>query len=165
MAAKLKKISSGNVTQAVTEIVVDDGRRRVPIKNTLGEEIGSFVFSPTDIDIIERYNDSIEKFEEVSKIIEENWVDDDADQNDETIKKNLEAFKKGRERLNELVDYIFGGNASEAFFGKMNPFSPVGGRFYAEVAIEAAGNYIGSQFDAADAAMSERAEQYLRDTK
>ena len=49
------------VKNNVMQLVVDDGSRRVPIMNTRGEEIGAFTFRPTDIGIIQRYNEAREK--------------------------------------------------------------------------------------------------------
>ena len=51
---------------AVAAITVDDGSRRVPIHNAQGEEIGSFVFHPTDVGIIQRYNDMVARFDGIT---------------------------------------------------------------------------------------------------
>lgn len=140
-------------------IVVDDGSRRVPIKNTQGEEIGVFYFRPTDVGIIERYNAMLDKWDDIVEPLR--GVDisatGEADSDDPA---QIAALKEAEKRLFEAVDYMFGGNMSEAFFGKMHPFSPVGGRFYAEHAIEAAGEYVNAQIDAEAAQMAKRVEKY-----
>ncbi len=58
-------------TEAMAAIVVDDGSRRVPIQNAQGEEIGVFTFHPTDIGIIGRYNRMVERFDEITKPLEQ----------------------------------------------------------------------------------------------
>lgn len=59
----------------------------------------------------------------------------------------MDALKEAEKRLSDKLNALFDGNFAEAFFGKMNPFSIVGGRFYCEVAIEAVGAYIQNRFD------------------
>ena len=128
------------------EIVVDDGSVRVPIKSsTSGEEIGVFSFRPTDMGMVERYNEVIKGFDDIVKPLEEVDIKSDgtAEDNDQV---NVEALKDAERRLYEACDYLFGGNMSEAFFGKLHPFSPVGGVFYCEVAINAVGKFIEQQF-------------------
>ena len=49
---------------------------------------------------------------------------------------------------------------SEAFFGKMHPFSPVNGRFYCENALDAVGKYISSQFDREVTKINNRVNRY-----
>ena len=55
---------------------------------------------------------------------------------------------------------LFGGNMSEAFFGKMHPFSPINGHFYCENALSAVGAYISRQFDREVKKVNSRVERY-----
>lgn len=151
MAAKAKK---------TTRIVIDDGSVRVPIENTMGEEIGVFTFRPTDIGIIERYRESLSKFDEITRPLEEADLGPDAEAPAGLTDAQAEALHEAERRLYELVDYIFAGNAAEAFFGKMHPFSPVNGSFYAELALQAAGEYIAEQFNTQTKAMDEKILKY-----
>lgn len=128
-------------------IVLDDGLKRVSIQNLDGEEIGVFKFRPTDFNIINRYNETISKFDEIFEPLSA----DDAKE---------EAFKEAEKRLYEALDYVFGGNMAEAFFGAVSPFSPVKGRFYCEQAIEVLGDYIGKQFDAEVKKINKRVSKY-----
>ena len=138
-------------------IVVDDGSRRVPIHNALGEEIGQFRFHPTDIGIIERYNRMVEHFDEITRPLEQFAGEDEAAQ--------AEALREAEKRLYEAVNGLFGGDAAGAFFGEMHPFSPVGGAFYCEAVLKAVGAYISEQFDAETARFSSRMEKYLKGAK
>ncbi|MCD8098388.1 MAG: hypothetical protein LUE31_10285, partial [Lachnospiraceae bacterium] len=125
-------------------ITVDDGSVSVPINNLSGEQIGLFSFRPTDVGIIERYNKIAKDFDEIIAPLESANISGDGTASDETSAAALEEAGK---RLYEAVDFLFGGNTSEAFFGKMHPFSPVGGNFYCVNVLNAVGQFIAAQFD------------------
>ena len=146
--------------QAALKIVIDDGSQRIPIENMNGDEIGVFYFHPTDVGIIERYNEAMSKFDEIVAPLEEIDINADgtADANDEAAAK---ALKEAEKRLYEACDYIFGGNMSEAFFGKMHPFSPVGGLFYCESALKKVGAFISEQFEQETTKINSRLKQYV----
>lgn len=145
----------------MTEIVIDDGSVEVPIKNKRGEQIGVFYFRPTDIGIIDRYNEIAGKFDEITAPLENVNIKPDgtADEN-EQAEAEAEAFHEAEKRLYEACDYMFGGNMSEAFFGSMHPFSPVNGSFYCESALMAVGKYISAQFDKETEKISKRVQRY-----
>ena len=134
-----------NMPQGVNEIVVDDGSVRVPIKNRQGEEIGVFYFRPTDVGMIDRYNALADEFDKIVEPLESVNIGADGTV-DETNNAEFSALKEAENRLYDACDKLFGGNMSEAFFGSMHPFSPIGGRFYCENVLEAVGNYISRQF-------------------
>lgn len=140
----------------VMSITVDDGAVRVPINNVHGDEIGVFYFRPTDVGIITRYNKMIDEFEQIAEPLMNVDIGPDGTTSDE---KEAEALSEAEHRLYAAVDKLFGGNAAEAFFGKMSPFSPVGGAFYCERMLEAVGEFIGRQFDAETKRM-QRIEKY-----
>ena len=146
--------------QAVMEIVIDDGSQRIPIKNEYGDEIGMFYFRPTDIGIIQRYNETMEKFDEVLAPLENVDITEEgtAKEGDSVA---MEAISEAEKRLFEACDYIFGGNMSEAFFGKMHPFSPIGGVFYCETALSKVGSFISSQFEKETEKVNQRLNQYI----
>ena len=125
-------------------ITVDDGMRKISITNNLGREIGVFYFRPTDIGIIDRYNEVIKKVPDVFKPLENININSDGTADTET---EIAVLKEAEKRLYELCDYLFGGNLSEAFFGSMHPFSPLeSGVFYCENALESVGKFISAQF-------------------
>lgn len=146
--------------QAALEIVVDDGSQRVPIKNLSGDEIGVFYFHPTDVGIIQRYNEKMAKFDEIVAPLEAVDINADgtADADDNTA---VDALKEAEKRLYEACDYIFGGNMSEAFFGEMHPFSPVGGVFYCETALNKVGAFISAQFEQETTKINNRLKKYV----
>lgn len=143
-------------------ITVDDGSRRVPILNTDGEEIGAFRFHPTDIGIIERFNRMAEQFDAIAEPLEGLSVPEGGEM-ELTDPKLVEALTEAESRLNAAVNKLFGSDdAAAAFFGKMHPFSPVNGEFYATQVLEKVGAFIGAQFDTETKAMSKKARKYLK---
>lgn len=145
----------------IQSITVDDGSVKESILNKFGDEIGVFYFRPTDIGIIERYNKVANDFDKIVEPLKDIDVNPDGttDENDEL---SLTAMKESEKLLYEACDYIFGGNMSDAFFGKMRPFSVVNGRFYAENALEAVGNYISKQFEKETKRINSRVNRYTQ---
>lgn len=142
-----------NVTNL--NITIDDGYRRVPINNQYGDEIGVFYFNPTDIGIIERYNTMAETFDSVTAPLDELEGKTDVTEEDQ-----IAAIDAAKDRLFDAVDTLFGGNAAEAFFGKVHPFSPIGGYFYCELMLQQVGEFINAQFDVETEKMSARVKKY-----
>ena len=180
---------ASNVKKQGMSITVDDGSRRVPIMNIDGEEIGAFRFHPTDLGIIERYNRLAEKFDAITEPLEALNIQEDAlsdleeaenvtetpsqtpagsplpegEARDLTDPRLRAALSEAEGRLNAAVNELFGSeDAAEAFFGKMHPFSPVNGEFYATQVLQKVGSFIGAQFDTETKAMSKRARKYLK---
>lgn len=138
-------------------IVVDDGSIEVPIKNTLGEMVGSFRFRPTDFNIVKRYNEVADKFGDVIQPL----IDADIDANGEGAdEESMKLLDEAEAKLFELVDYMFDGNMAEAFFGKMHAFAPVDGKFYCENALTAVGQFISNKFDSEIKKISTRVDKY-----
>ena len=140
-------------------ITVDDGARRVPIMNAAGEEIGAFRFHPTDLGIIERYNRLAERFDAITAPLEGL----NAEEMDLADPRLAEALAEAEKRLGDAVNQLFGSeDAAAAFFGRMHPFSPVNGEFYATQVLQKVGAFIGEQFDTETRTMSKRAKKYLK---
>ena len=151
---------SNTATEKKAVIRIDDGLRRVPIENMFDQEIGVFYFRPTDLSIIERYDKLIGEFDTILAPLEKANIGRNGEAADPTDEESVSAIREAKERLNSLLDELFDGNFSEAFFGKMNPFSPVGGRFYCEQAIEMVGAYIEEEFGIEVAKMSGNVQKY-----
>lgn len=140
-------------------ITVDDGSIEVPIRNLQNEIIGSFVFRPTDVGIIERYNKVVGDFDKITEPLETVNIKPDGtvDENDAA---EMAAMKEAEQRLYDACNYLFGGNFAEAFFGKMHPFSPIKGHFYCENALNVVGKYISAQFEREVKQVNSRVERY-----
>lgn len=137
-------------------LTIDDGMEAVPINNKLGKQIGVFYFRPTDMGMYKRYQEVLSSFADIIKPLENIDIEADGTSND------MDTIEKVQEALYEKCDYLFGGNFSEAFFGDMHPFSPVGGRFYCEVALEAVGNYISERMKEQTKASEKRIKKYTQ---
>ena len=151
-----------NVKNLSMNIVVDDGSRRVPIMNKNGEEIGAFTFHPTDLGIIERYNKMANGFDELVAPLTTLEVAED-EELDLSDPKYAEAIAEASRRMLAAVDELLGAEgAGEAFFGNMNPFSPIDGDFYCTQILNALGTYIGQAFEAETAKFTQKAKRYLK---
>ena len=151
-----------NMKDMTMNIVVNDGSRRVPILNTNGEEIGSFRFHPTDLDIIARYNRMADGFDEIVAPLAA-LEGTDGDEIDLSNPLYIEALAEASRRMLAAVDELLGSDgAGAAFFGKMNPFSPVDGDFYCTGVLNALGAYIGSAFETETTKFSAKAKKYMR---
>lgn len=118
-------------------VVIDDGSETVEIVNKQGKTIGTFSFRPTDTEIINRYNKSVNDIDALVSSIEK------AENNSSTF----DELNASKEKLFEIMNYIFDGNISEAFFGNASPFMIINGNLYFEIVIDAVGNYIAKRFD------------------
>lgn len=147
--------------QKNTGIVVDDGSVKESIKNKHGDEIGVFYFRPSDIGMIERYNKVAADFEKITEPLEHVDIKPDGTV-DENNEAEMNAMNEAQNRLFEACDYLFDGNMSEAFFGKMHPFSPVNGHFYCEIVLDAVGKYISHHFDKEINKVGNRVNRYTQ---
>ena len=132
------------------ELTVDDGRIKVPVKNNYGDEIGVFYFNPTDINILDRYNKAIEDFENVADTVSKI----DVENNDE--------LAKATEQVYAICNYIFDGDVANAFFGKINPFTPINGMLYFEKVIDSISQFISAQIDKENAQVEKRIKKYTK---
>lgn len=119
-------------------IDLDDGKISVSIRNQFGEETGVFRFDPTDIRMVDRYNEKVNEFKNVLQPL----IDGKAKGADP-----LQAMNEAGDRIIELLDYVLGGDSREAFFKTRHPLSPRGGVFYAETVMEKVGKLIEQSFE------------------
>lgn len=152
-------MADNNVVQQNINITIDDGSIRVPILNKFKKEIGVFFIRPTDIGIIDRWNKVANDFDNITSPLENVNINPDGTA-DEKNEAEQAALKEAEKRLYDACDFLFDGNMSEAFFGKMHPFSPVNGRFYCENALSAVSAFISRQFDREVAKVNNRVNKY-----
>ena len=120
-------------------VVVDTGLEEVEICNLQGKVIGTLRFNATDLGIIDRWNSMVGDFGQVVEPLENVPETDDG---------AMEALAEAKRRLCTALDTVFDGNVSEAFFGEVHPFAPVGGRLYCENVLDAVASYMGQRFSA-----------------
>lgn len=88
------------------DIVIDDGSKVYNIKNKQGKMLGRFEFRPSDTNIVKRYEEVVDFFNNFT-------VPEDTDQ----------AMKIAEKEITEKMSYLIGGDAEESFFSIMGPFS------------------------------------------
>lgn len=148
-----------NIKNLNMAITVDDGSRRVPIQNTRGEEIGAFTLRPTDMGIVQRYNDMVAQFDAVIEPLQA--LGEEEGEIDLSDPRYVAAIGEATRRVHDAVNTLFDSDdAAAAFFGRMNPFSPVDGEFYCAKVLNAVGEYIGQAFETETAKFSEKAKGY-----
>lgn len=125
-------------------ITIDDGTIDIPIQNQFGERIGMFRFNPTDVNIINRYNEVASKFAEVVKPLVDANINPEGEGEDE---RSVILLNEAGEKMADLMDYVLNGNSRQAFFSKTHIFTPVGGIFYCEKVFDAIGAYISKRFE------------------
>lgn len=147
-------------------IVINDGRRKVTIKNQNGDVIGSFRFNPTDVNIVKRYNESVDKFADIVKpLVDYDIKADGEGEGDEAVA----ALDSAETRLIELMDYILDGDFGQAFFSKTHAFAGVEDgkeiKFYCEVAFDVIGRYISQKFEAETKRLESRISKHTHGYK
>ena len=139
-------------------IVVEEGYKLIKIQNELGEQVGVFRFNPTDINIVNRYNEIAPKFQEALKGVENAGVDENGEGTDE---ESIEILNEAEEKIIELLDYMTKSDSRSAFFSRTHMFTPVGGNFYCENVLVQLGAFISKKFDAEIQAVNNRVEKHI----
>ena len=90
----------------------------------------------------------------------ENMPDGSKTKNDKLDEQREDAFMEATNRLNKAVNELFAADMAGAFFGKVNPFSPINGQFYCEQVLQAVGQFISQQFEVEVEKMNDRVSKY-----
>ena len=169
MSEELRKETAEEVSEKISEesqkttapeldaIIIDDGRIDIPIRNQNGEEMGTFRFNPTDINVVNRYNEMADKFEEILQPLVNFDIDSNGEAGDMAAVDALNTAENG---IIDLFDYVFDGNSRESFFKTIHAFAPTNGKFYCEVVYEAIGNFISKSFEQETKKLRFRVQNY-----
>lgn len=125
-------------------IRVEEGYKLIPIMNEINEQIGVFRFNPTDINIINRYNEIAPKFQEAIAPLAEAGVNEKGEGVDED---SIKILNEAEEKIIEMMDYFTNSDSRSAFFGRTHVFTPVNGNFYCGNVLNSIGQYIAKKFD------------------
>lgn len=88
-------------------------------------EIGAFRFNPSDIDIVRRYEQVIDKLNAME------------------ISEDIDEVLKASDIMKEQFNYLLGYNVSDDIFKICNPFSPTSnGDFFVEVVLDGIANIV-----------------------
>lgn len=91
-------------------ITINDGTKIYEIRNQRNELKGQFVFAPTDTNIIRRYDEVVEYFNNFS-------VPDDVPED--------KAAEYAEDKLVDQISYLINADAKEAFFKHLGALSPL----------------------------------------
>lgn len=91
------------------EIIVDDGSKEYTIKNKRGKVLGKFELSPTDTNIVKRYEEVVEFYN--SYQLPKNPTETD--------------MRTAEDEIMNRISYLVGADAKEAFFSILGAFSPL----------------------------------------
>lgn len=131
--------------QKANDIIIDDGSKVYNIKNKRGEVIGKFTFRPSDTNIVHRYEEVVEFFDSFK-------IPEDTEQ----------AIKVAEKEMTDKMSYLIGGDAGEAFFSIMGPFSAlVSGELFVENVLSAVSNVIERELSVRTKKVQRRMNKYV----
>lgn len=127
------------------DIIIDDGSKVYNIKNKRGEVLGKFTFRPSDTNIVNRYEEVVEFFNSFK-------MPEDTEQ----------AIKVAEKEMTEKMSYLIGGDAGEAFFTIMGPFSALAsGELFVENVLGAVANVIERELSVRTQKVQRRMNKYV----
>lgn len=139
-------------------ITIDDGTKEYTLTNKFGQEICKLHFRPGDLSIAERYHAMRGGFRNIVKPLENIDINADGTASvEEDVKVLHEVDIAFRQKLNELLDM----DDADSIFRTRNPFSSVGGKFFAERVMDALGNIIADAVEEESKASAARMAKYL----
>lgn len=131
--------------QQANDIIIDDGSKVYNIKNKQGKMLGKFEFRPSDTNIVERY-------EEVVGFFNNFTVPEDTDQ----------AIQAAEKEMTDKMSYLIGGDAGEAFFTIMGPFSALAsGELFIENVLSAIAKVIEKELSVRTKKVQRRMNKYV----
>ena len=127
------------------DIFIDDGSKVYTIKNKRGKIIGEFEFRPSDTNIVKRY-------EEVVDYLNNFKMPEDTE----------EAFLAAENEIKVKMSYLIGGDAGEAFFSILGPFSALAsGELFVENVLGAISKVIEKEMSVRTKKVQRRMNKYV----
>lgn len=131
--------------QQTNDIIIDDGSKVYNIKNKQGKLLGRFEFRPSDTNIVKRY-------EEVVNFFNNFTVPEDTEQ----------AIQTAEKEMTDKMSYLIGGDAGEAFFTIMGPFSALAsGELFIENVLSAIAKVIEKELSVRTKKVQSRMNKYV----
>lgn len=127
------------------DIIIDDGSKVYNIKNKQGKMLGKFEFRPSDTNIVKRYEDVVDFFNNFT-------VPEDTEQ----------AIKTAEKEMTDKMSYLIGADAGEAFFSIMGPFSALSsGELFIENVLNAVSKVIEKEMSVRTQKVQRRMNKYV----
>lgn len=131
--------------QQTNDIIIDDGSKVYNIKNKQGKLLGRFEFRPSDTNIVKRYEEVVDFFNNFT-------VPEDTEQTIQTAEKEM----------TDKMSYLIGGDAGEAFFTIMGPFSALAsGELFIENVLSAIAKVIEKELSVRTKKVQSRMNKYV----
>ena len=142
-------------------ILSKDVYETVRIKDHTGKVLSEFSFNPSDADIVERYNNFVNGFDELREQIEA--YEESTDKGE--YEKNMEKLQILNKNIHEKVDYLLKTDASGSIFSVMGALSPLpSGDYYFTFILEQIGkkiqNATGQRIHQLDAKIKKHTAKY-----
>ena len=130
--------------QQTNDIIIDDGSKVYNIKNKQGKMLGKFEFRPSDTNIVERYGEVVDFF------------------NNFTVPENKDdAIKTAEKEMIDKMSYLIGADSKEAFFSIMGPVSALAsGELFVENVLGAIAKVIEKEMDVRTKRVQRRMNKY-----
>ena len=140
-------------------IKIDDGTREYTLVDTYGREFCKLYLRPSDYSIMDRYNTLLEDLESVLAPLADIGVTAEGEAASDD-KDDWAKFKAVEAEIIRRLSVVLDTDAS-VIFEKRNAFSPVGGRFFCEVVLEALGEVIAGAIKEESAKTQARLGKYM----
>lgn len=138
-------MSNKLVKPQTNDIIIDDGSKVYNIKNKQGKLLGRFEFRPSDTNIVKRYEEVVDFFNNFT-------VPEDTEQ----------AIQTAEKEMTDKMSYLIGGDAGEAFFTIMGPFSALAsGELFIENVLSAIAKVIEKELSVRTKKVQSRMNKYV----
>lgn len=128
-------------------ITINDGTKVYEIRNQRGELKGKFVFAPTDSNIVSRYEEVVEFFNNYD-------VPEGAEKED--------TAKIIQDQLVKQISYLINADAEDAFFQILGALTPLpNGYLYVEDVLYSIGKIIEKEFNISTKKVQHRINKYV----
>lgn len=151
-----------NVQSSYGKFVIDDGTVTEKVYNKVGQEIGTFIFRPTDLEAINRYDEVVEKFADIVAPLDKIGLNPDGTADAESGEEGVKLLNEVRDNLVREFNYIFDTDFAESFFNKRSPFTLINGDFYCGNVLEAIGVYISRAFNTEVKKVNKKYDRYTQ---
>jgi hypothetical protein len=111
----------------------------VRIKDHTGKVLSEFSFNPSDANIVERYDEFVNGFEDLKEQI--SAYEEESDKG--TYEKNKETMQIINKKIHEKINYLLNTDAADSIFSVMGALSPLpSGDYYFMFILEQIGKKI-----------------------
>lgn len=153
---KMQNAANNNV------VMLDDGTKEIVLVNTFGKEICRLHIRTADVSIYERYQALMGDFDSIVKPLSDLSINRDGTA---SVDHDFTVLKMVEDNLKQKINELFDMDEADLLFATRNPFSSVGGKFFAENVLTALGGVIAKAIDEEAKLSEQRVQKHLADMK